>query len=264
MMLTGGDTNDGQDIGSLMLDTVFPRLVGDIGNARTLPFPVRYKVVRGALPAKIVERNDERLLAAFIEGARELAADGVKAVTTSCGFLAIYQRELAAAVGVPVFTSSLLQVPLIEKMLDPARPIVIVTANSATLSPRHLAGAGIDPAGGRHVIVGMEEKPEFYTTFVRQKTTLDVAALTGEIEETARGIKAGFPDAGALVLECTNLPPFRRLFARITGLPIFDILSLLGTVVSANRRTEADWQNPAEPLAAAGISCQAFPDKESG
>lgn len=229
MMLIGGYTNYGQDVGILMLDTVFPRLVGDIGNARTFPFPVRYKVVRGALPAKVVEQQDGRLLEAFIAGARELADDGVKIITTSCGFLAIHQRELAAAVSVPVLTSSLLQVPAVEKKLDPRKKIVILTANATTLSPRHLAGAGIDPDSGRHIIVGLEDKPEFYTTFVRQKATLDVAALRLELEETARSIRDSFPEAGALVLECTNLPPFGGLFRRITALPVFDILSLLGS-----------------------------------
>ncbi len=252
MQLTGGYTNYGQDIGILMLDTVFPRMVGDIGNARTFPFPVRYKVVRGALPTRVVEQNDSRLLAAFVEGARELAADGVKAVTTSCGFLAVFQRELAAAVDIPVITSSLLQVPAVEKTLGPAQKIVIVTANSERLSPRHLTGAGIDSDRDRHIIFGLEDKEEFYTTFVRQKTTLDVAALQSEMEEAAREIRDRFPDAGALVLECTNLPPFRRIFARVCGRPVYDILSLIGTLKFARGPAGAAdaWQNPAEPLPA--------------
>ena len=248
MKLTGGYTNYGQDLGILMLDTVFPRLVGDIGNARTFPFPVRYKVVRGALPARVVEQNDGRLLAAFIDGARELAADGVKAVTTSCGFLAVFQRELAAAVDIPVLTSSLLQVPAVEKSLGPEQKLVIVTANSERLTARHLAGAGIE--SGRHIIFGLEDKPEFYATFVRQKTALDVAALQNEMEQAAREISDSFPDAGALVLECTNLPPFRRIFARVTGRPVYDILSLIGTLEFARGPAGAAdaWQNPAEPL----------------
>lgn len=223
-MISGGYTNYGQEIGILMLDTVFPRIVGDIGNANTFPFPVRYKVVRGALPTRVVEQNDGRLLDSFVEAARELAADGVKAITTSCGFLAVHQQALAAAVSVPVFTSSLLMVPMIEAMVAP-RKVVIVTANQGRLSPRHLAGAGV--AGDRCVIVGLENKPEFYSTFVRQKATLDLALLTREMEEAAGDISRQHPDAGALVLECTNLPPFSGLFRRITGLPVFDIVSLV-------------------------------------
>lgn len=232
MLVDGGRTNYGQDIGILMLDTIFPRIVGDIGNAATFPFPVRYKVVGGALPARVVEQHDERLLADFIRGARELAAEGVKAITTSCGFLAIYQRELAAAVNVPVFTSSLLLVPMVENMVGPTRKIVIVTANRSRLSDRHLAGAGITSAG--HTVYGLEDKAEFYATFVRQKPTLDIAALGREMEEAARDIKEKFPDAGALVLECTNLPPFRHVFSRITECPVFDIVTLTNAIWAAS------------------------------
>lgn len=227
-MISGGYANYGQDIGILMLDTFFPRIVGDIGNACTFPFPVRYKVIRGALPTRVVEQIDEGLLACFVEGARELEAEGAKAITTSCGFLAIHQRELAAAVRVPVFTSSLLMVPLVEAMIAPSQNIVIVTANRERLTARHLAGAGI--AEGRHSIFGLEERPEFYSTFVRQKAALDLALLRQEMAEAAGEIKGLYPEAGALVLECTNLPPFRSLFRDITGLPVFDILSLVNAV----------------------------------
>ncbi len=231
MEITGGYTTYGQDIGILMLDTVFPRLVGDIGNALTFPFPVRYKVIRGAFPPKVVEQHDERLLAAFIDGARELEAEGVKVVTTSCGFLAVFQRELAAAVNIPVITSSLLQVPAVEQTLSSGQIVVIVTANSQRLSPRHLAGAGIE--GGRRVIFGLEDKPEFYTTFVRQKPTLDIDLLQDEMAAAAGEIRDRFPDAGAIVLECTNLPPFASVFHQTTGLPVYDIVTLLKKVHAA-------------------------------
>jgi hypothetical protein len=229
-MISGGYTNYGQEIGILMLDTLFPRITGDIGNANTFPFPVKYKVIREALPTRVVEEQDGRLLEGFIQGARELAAEGVKAITTSCGFLALYQKELAAAVSVPVFTSSLLLVPMVEALVAP-RNIVIVTANRERLSPRHLAGAGV--TGDRHVIVGLEERPEFYSTFVRQKATLDVALMEQELAEAAKDIKRRYPEAGALVLECTNLPPFRELFRQLTGLPVFDIVSLVHMIQAA-------------------------------
>ena len=86
-----------------MLDTVFPRIPGDIGNAATFSFPVRYKVVKGASPQRVVKEADTRLLEPFIEAARSLEKEGVKAIGTSCGFLAIFQRELADAVDIPVF-----------------------------------------------------------------------------------------------------------------------------------------------------------------
>src|SRR5215475_8620781 len=139
----GGFNQYGVTVGILVLDTRFPRIVGDIGNARTFPFPVRYQRVTGADPDLVVRRGAEGLLPAFIDGARALEREGVGAITTNCGFLVKYQREMAAAVSVPMFTSSLLLVPLVHRMLGPGRRVGLMTVNSAALGPEHLAGAGI-------------------------------------------------------------------------------------------------------------------------
>lgn len=224
MQATGEARFYGQNIGILMLDTFFPRIVGDIGNALTFPFPVNYKIVRTALPTRVVLENDPTLLPLFIDAAKELVAEGAKAITTSCGFLAFFQQELAVALPVPVFTSSLLQVPLAERLIRPDQRVVIVTANRKTLSPRHLAGAGI--RGGNYGMIGLEDKPEFFATFVQQKLSLDLEAVSEEIYSVAREIKEQFPDTGAVVLECTNLPPFRHIFQAATGCPVFDIVTL--------------------------------------
>ena len=112
MRVRGGQNIFGHSVGILMLDTQFPRIPGDMGNAATFDFPVLYHRVRGASPDRVVRHGQRELLPAFIEGARALEREGVRAVTTNCGFLAKFQDEVAAAVSVPVFTSSLLLVPL--------------------------------------------------------------------------------------------------------------------------------------------------------
>ncbi|WP_249137594.1 hypothetical protein [Bradyrhizobium canariense] len=128
MKLRGGYTNYGETIGILMLDTKFPRPRGDIGNALSYDFPVRYKIVRGAHATKIMgDHPDASLLEPFVVAAQELEAEGVKAITTSCGFLAPFQKQLAAAVNIPVFTSSLIQAPLIHAMLPPGKIIGVFT-----------------------------------------------------------------------------------------------------------------------------------------
>src|SRR5690349_10631708 len=139
----GGFNQYGFSIGILMLDTRFPRIPGDMGNAQTFPFPVRYQRVTGADPDRVVRRGAEGLLPAFVEGAQALEREGVGAITTNCGFLVKYQREMAAAVKVPVFTSSLLLVPLVHRMLPAGQRVGILTVNSTALGPEHLAGAGI-------------------------------------------------------------------------------------------------------------------------
>src|SRR5712691_11794663 len=139
----GGQNIFGHSVGILMLDTQFPRIPGDMGNAATFDFPVLYHRVAGASPDRVVRRGQRELLPAFVEGARSLEREGVRAVTTNCGFLAKFQAELAAAVSIPVFTSSLMLVPLVQRMLPPGRAVGILTVNASSLGAAHLAGAGI-------------------------------------------------------------------------------------------------------------------------
>src|SRR2546430_7350838 len=139
----GGINQYGFTVGILMLDTRFPRVPGDMGNAATFPFPVRYQRVAGADPDLVVRRGAAGLLPAFVEGARRLEDEGVGAITTNCGFLVKFQRELASSVAVPVFTSSLLLVPLVHRLLPSGRRVGIMTVNAGSLTREHLDGAGI-------------------------------------------------------------------------------------------------------------------------
>ena len=115
-----------------------------VGNARTWPFPVRYRVVKGAESRRVIGTTDPALLQPFIDAARELEHDGVRMITTSCGFLAIFQREMQAAVRVPMLTSSLLQVPLAARLVHPEF-LIEIQAVAADSSPREAAsGTGAD------------------------------------------------------------------------------------------------------------------------
>src|SRR2546422_9205238 len=143
----GGFNQYGFTVGILMLDTRFPRIPGDMGNAATFPFPVRYHRVAGADPDRVVRQGATGLLGAFVDGARQLEHEGVGAITTNCGFLVKFQRELAKSVRVPVFTSSLLLVPLVHRVLPPGQRVGIMTVNAASMTPEHLEGAGIGSGG---------------------------------------------------------------------------------------------------------------------
>ena len=156
-VLRGGRTFYGEAIGILMLDTSFPRPPGDIGNATTFDFPVRYRIVRGASPQRVVIEQDPALLEPFVQGARELQQEGVRAITTSCGFLALFQREMAASVDVPLFTSSLMQMPVVYRMLRPDQKIGVLTANSHHLTPRVLEAVGASDVP--YVVSGSQETP---------------------------------------------------------------------------------------------------------
>jgi len=228
----GGQNQYGFTIGILMLDTRFPRIPGDMGNAATFPFPVRYHRVAGADPDLVVRRGAEGLLPAFVEGARALEREGVGAITTNCGFLVKFQAELAAGVRVPVFTSSLLLVPLVHRLLPAGRRVGILTVSGATLTPEHLRGAGIGPEVPL-AIAGMETEKEFTRVLLGDELELDVDLAREEHVRVAQRLCAAHPDLGAIVLECTNMPPYAADVQRATGLPVFDIVSLVTLVHAA-------------------------------
>ena len=222
----GGFNQYGFTVGILMLDTRFPRIPGDMGHAATFPFPVRYHRVSGASPDLVVRRGAAGLLPAFIEGARQLEREGVGAVTTNCGFLVKYQAELAASVRVPVLTSSLLLVPLVHRMLPPGRRVGILTVNAGGLADEHFRGGGI---GGEIplAVAGLEGEKEFTRVLLGDEAELDVDQAREEHVRVARRLVTEHPDIGAIVLECTNMPPYAPDVQRVTGLPVFDIVSLV-------------------------------------
>jgi Asp/Glu/hydantoin racemase len=212
-------------IGILCLDTSFTKIPGHIRNPATFGFPVSYQVVRGATPERVVTRQDPALLGPFIAAARELEAAGVAAITGACGFLVLFQRELADSVRVPLFTSALLQVPMVARMLATGRRVGVLTASEEALTARHLqaAGAGDVPV----CVAGMARHQEFREVILEgRRDRLDAAALRAETLAQARWLAARNPAMGALVLECTDLAPFSHAIQASLGIPVFDIVTL--------------------------------------
>jgi hypothetical protein len=221
----GGKSIYGAPLGILMLEARFPRIPGDMGNAGTWPFPVLFRVVRGASPEKVVLRGATGLLDDFVAAARDLVDLGAEAITTNCGFLALFQAELAAAVRVPVATSSLLQVPWVQAMLPPGQRVGVVTVSRASLTPAHLAGAGV-PADVP--IEGTESGREFFRVLIKaEKQDMDVALAEQDILDAGRRLVARHPEVGAIVLECTNMPPYAASLREALGLPVYDIYTLV-------------------------------------
>jgi len=220
----GGKAIYGAAVGILMLEARFPRIPGDMGNAETWPFPVLYKVVKGASPERVVKGKAEGLLPAFLDAAKELVALGADGITTNCGFLSLYQAEIARHVGVPVATSSLMQAPSAQALLPLGKRVGIITVSAKSLTPEHLKAAGVDPATP---VVGTDEGREFSRVLLGDEMELDVAAAELDIIDAGDTLKKRHPDLGAVVLECTNMAPYARALGDHLGLPVFDIVSFI-------------------------------------
>jgi Asp/Glu/hydantoin racemase len=219
-----------------MLDTIFPRIPGDIGNAYSYNFPVRYKVVKGASTDKIMgDEPDLDMLQRFIQAAQELEREGVKAITTSCGFLSPFQKKLSEAVSIPVFTSALILVPLIRAMLNNEKKIAIFTERAHRLNERHFNGVGWSAKNIPVIIKGMKENAVFPSVFIGNGPGLETESLKQEMEEMTRELMADHPNTGAIVLECTNMGPFSAGIQEIAGVPVFGINNLFELIHYAVR-----------------------------
>ena len=226
----GGKTLYGARVGILMLETRFPRIPGDMGNAETWPFPVLYKVVPGASPRRVVYDKAAGLLDGFLAAADELVCLGADGITTTCGFLSLYQREIAAHVSVPVATSSLMQIPLITRVLPPGRRVGVLTVSAASLTEEHLRAAGADPSTP---VVGTDDGSEFTRAILNDEERLDVAAAERDILAAGDALVASHQDIAAVLLECTNMVPYARTLSRRLRLPVFSIYTFVTWFQSA-------------------------------
>lgn len=214
-------------LGILMLHTRFPRPLGDIGHPQTFGFPVMRRVVGGARPQRVVRApgDDVELLGRFISAGHSLVSEGAWALTTSCGFLARWQRELQAALPVPVWSSALLTL----SELAPRR-CGVITIEAASLTPAHLAAVGADP---QTPVEGISPGSPLHCTLLEDRPELDEADARAQVLAAGQRLLAREPGLQALVLECTNLPPYAQALREATGLPVHDIVSLLNERMAA-------------------------------
>jgi len=213
----------GAKLGVVILDTRFQRFPGDIGNAATFDYPVQYAIAHGMVRGTEI-RPDAETLKVFYRAVDDLVALGVDGITTSCGFLAIMQPQLAAHSPVPVAASSLLQVPMLQRMMPDGRQVGVLTAKKSSLTAEHFAGVGVTAPVP---VEGMPDGGVFRRNLEQGAPEIDYAAQEREVVEAAGKLIADHGDIGAIVLECTNLSPYSARIEEAFGLPVYDVITLL-------------------------------------
>lgn len=231
MNIRGGRTFYGQDIGILMMDTKFPRIPGDPGNAATFDFPVCYKVVRDVFQGDRIPRDaDEILLKAFCKAARELEKDGCRAITTCCGFLAGFQRELADAVDIPVFTTTLTLIPMIASMIGRKKQIGIFSERAQFMTDSLFEKSGWSSRDYNICVSDLPEQSEFNELIIYNHESGDPDKIRESIRRMTKEHMEKYPDTGAIVLECQNFAPFGDVIAKESGVPVFGLNQLIAFI----------------------------------
>lgn len=232
MILRGGPNIYGVPIGVLCTEAYHAKVPGHIKNASTFDFPVSYKVVKGVTPEKIINKGDMSLLEPLIEAARDLEEEGVLAITGSCGFMVLYQGQLADAVSIPVFMSGLIQVPMVHRMLRADQKVGLMVARKDTLTQEHLRIVGAENVPV--CIAGMDNTKEVREVIIEGKRReLDLDKLEEEVVSAAVNLARENPDMGAIVMEGTDFPPFSHIIQQKLNLPVFDIITLTNMVYQA-------------------------------
>ncbi|RCW44380.1 MULTISPECIES: aspartate/glutamate racemase family protein [unclassified Halanaerobium] len=222
--------NYGEAVGILLLDYAAPFIPGDVGNASTFDYPVRYKLVKGVNFKQLLEK-DKSGLEVIIKAAKELERDGVRAITADCGFFALFQKEIAEAVDIPVFLSSLLQIPFISSILDKNSKVGVISAESSKLDDDFLKAVNADPDD--IVLKGMEDKESFRKTVIEECGELDSEQMEKEAVEAAEELVRENPEVKAVLLECSMLPPYAKAIQDKVKLPVFDFITMIDYVFSA-------------------------------
>lgn len=214
-------------LGVIMLDTRFPRPRGDIGNPETFAGRALYETVPGAVAERVVRAGspDRVLLSPFLAARDRLVGAGAGIITTSCGFLVRFQAQLAAGCPVPVVSSSLLALPELQRRYTAeGRRVGVITVHAGRLTADYFRAAHADPATP---VEGTEIGRELTRKLLGDGAELDVAAAESDVVEAGARLCARCPNLGAVLLECTNMPPYRAALAAALGLPVHDILTVL-------------------------------------
>jgi hypothetical protein len=201
------------------------KLKGNSTNPDSYPFDIWFESVPGACTETIITNPDPVIPKRMIEIGKKMIEEGVKAILTSCGFNAILQTELSEALEIPVFSSSLLQIPLISNIIGKNRKTAIITANSASLSEKHLQNCGARPDMDIS-IYGLEYAHEFNRIFQEPDQEVDLDVVADEVVGMAVKAREESDNLGAILLECTDLPPFAEKIREELDLPVFDIITL--------------------------------------
>jgi Asp/Glu/hydantoin racemase len=231
MRIVGGHPYQGYSVGILKFDNKFyPMMPGDVGNATTYPFPVLIREIKGLednpyppLVAPDGTYNAEVELC--IDAAMQMEKDGVRAIAMCCGFFSLIQPVVAQHVGIPIMTSPLMMIPVIHQMLRPGQTVLVVTAAARLLSNDFFQPVGAD-LNDRVTLVGLDDSSCFNAMCMGgTEQSFEYEELRDDlISAIAEGRKRD-PHVGAILLECTTLPPFAVEVRAATGLPVFDFVA---------------------------------------
>lgn len=226
-----GQNFAGYGVGILHLDNVWYAMVpGNVQNAWTYSYPVRYKAVTG-LDTPTLHSGNEECYQGILKAAKELEKEGCRAISAACGFFGHFQERLSNDMNIPVAVSSLVQVPWIRTIIRSDQKIGILTANASALGEQIYRSCGIGETGD--LVVADLRHGENFSVIMEDRGPLDNAGVRREVVNAARKLTEEYPDIGAILLECSDMPPYASAVQAEVKLPVFDFITLINWLQNA-------------------------------
>ena len=230
-----GQAIAGAAVGILVLDLWYPLLPGNVANACTYDYPVMYKVMHGTT-IPMIHAGAPELLDHILDGATQLIRQGARAIVGACGYFANYQQAAAEALDVPVYLSSMLQVPMIGQGLKPDQTVGILCAKESALTDDTLRQCGITDRS-RIRVAGAQDIPDF-KGILECTGEFDSHRLGQDLADLAHAFVKANPDIGALLQECSDMPPYARTIQNRIRRPVFDFITLIDWIQRGMVRRE--------------------------
>ncbi|OCA80761.1 aspartate/glutamate racemase family protein [Bacillus sp. FJAT-27986] len=225
----------GFSVGILYLDEdSYPVIPGNVANYSTFPFPVHYKLVPGCTGQRLLN-NDRTLEKGIIDAAMQLQSEGAKVISSACGFFGNFHKQIANALEIPVYLSSLVQLSMIQVGLKPGQKIGILTAYEKGLTDSLLKTCGV--TNRSNLIIGDLSQGEEFSSISNGAGTFNNEKLRDEVVKKAIEIKEKHPEVGAILLECSDLPPYAFDIQQAVQLPVYDFITLINWAHYANSQS---------------------------
>lgn len=224
----------GMGIGIMVLDDVYPGFPGDVRNASAFPYPIQYEIAEGVDNYTLVWETDKSpCREPILRAAKKLERMGCRAIAAECGYFAYFQKDVAGYVDVPVFMSSLLQVPFIQQIIGPKKTVAIICAQKRFLTNKHLENVGIG-LNSNFIIAGAQDEygcPEFDNLWDHERRPevpeIYYDKAEADMVRIAKTVAEDHDNIGAIMLECTGMQPFARAVQQAVELPVFSWGTLL-------------------------------------
>ena len=226
-----GQNIAGYGVGILHLDNVwYPFVPGNVVNAWTYRYPVRFKAVKG-LDTPTLHSGAPEAFDAILAAAKELEAEGCRAISGACGFFGNFQKQLADAMDIPVAISSMVQLPWIRILLKPGQKIGVMSANATAISNKILTSCGITKTDD--IVYADLRHGENFHSIMEDLGRFDNTGVRNDVVNAAVKMVTENPDIGAILLECSDMPPYAWEIQAATKRPVFDFITLINWLENA-------------------------------